>query len=232
MLRRMAKVGFAGGVGEIRNSAGNVTYSRNRGGAYQRERVIPSNTITTARTNVRNALSAVSKAWAATLNEEERATWRAFAENHSGPSKLGQRSHLSGFDWFCRLNQYQQLSGRPFIVAPPAIPTVTRPTKFSVVTPGGAGAWTISNITPAPSVNEYLLIWGTQLLSVGRSNVNSFLRFITFTPTHPPSSFNIRANWIAKFGTPSTGMRVGIGITTISSRTGNHSNRLVVLSNT
>lgn len=100
----MAQVIFGGGVAEARGSVGGVTFSRNRGGAYMRNRSIPTDPGTVQQVAVRTFMATLSNVWVNTLTAAQRALWDAYADAVHLPNSLGQPRNVGGLGMFCRTN--------------------------------------------------------------------------------------------------------------------------------
>jgi len=93
-------------VVDIRGSIADTVYSRNASGPIVRERVTPEYHNTEAQQAVRATLTALSKAWSATLSEQQRSDWRAYAHQWPRPNKWGRPCRTIGFTRFVRHNAY------------------------------------------------------------------------------------------------------------------------------
>lgn len=74
---------------EYSGSLGGITASRNKGGSYFRQKVIPTNPNTTLQSLVRTILQEVSDRWANILTPAQRVAWTAWAENTPGFTGAG-----------------------------------------------------------------------------------------------------------------------------------------------
>lgn len=99
----MAKIQYGGGISAMSGKlAGNV-YARNKGGAYTRNWVKPTNPATTAQQNQRNTLSLKSAAWR-TLTDSQRDSWKSWAEDNPVLDRIGQSVTLSGAQGYTKIN--------------------------------------------------------------------------------------------------------------------------------
>ncbi len=89
---------------EARGSVNGATYSRNRYGAYQRNRAKPVNPSTTLQTAVRAAFTTVSAAWR-TLTALQRDAWTSYALTVPRTNKVGNTITLSGNAIYNACNQ-------------------------------------------------------------------------------------------------------------------------------
>jgi hypothetical protein len=85
-------------------SAGGTVWSRNRFGAYIRNRTVPVNPNTDRQVAIRNAVRALTIAWHNTLTQAQRNAWEAYAANVVWKNKLGQSVLLTGLNHYVRSN--------------------------------------------------------------------------------------------------------------------------------
>jgi hypothetical protein len=102
-------------------SQGNTVASRNRSGAYRRQRVVPDQPATAAQRATWDNMADVSALW--NLLEEERwEAWGRLAEGvHSRPN-LGLSGRLSGCQLFKKINRVLATCHRQPLLDPPPLP--------------------------------------------------------------------------------------------------------------
>lgn len=100
----MALLKLGGLIADIRGSVGGVTFARNRGGAYARNRTVPINPSSTRQTAVRALLGDLSNVWTTTLTQAQRAAWELYAANVPLINPLGEARNVSGINMFVRTN--------------------------------------------------------------------------------------------------------------------------------
>lgn len=98
------KLKFGSIATDGRGSIAGVTYSRNRGGAYARARVVPINPGSVEQSAVRSALALLTQRWGTTLTEGQRDGWEAYAEAVLLPDNLGDPRNIGGLPMYVRLN--------------------------------------------------------------------------------------------------------------------------------
>lgn len=109
-------------LAQISGSINGITFSHNAGGAYARNRSIPSNPGTDRQDEVRTALASLSKAWAESLTETERNLWRVYGAGTTVINRLGDQITLSGIAAFQRINLFRMSSlDQTPITTPPAL---------------------------------------------------------------------------------------------------------------
>lgn len=134
----MALFRVGGVASEVRGSIGGQTYSRNAGGAYIRNRVVPVNPGSVFQSAVRSALANLTQRWVDTLTEAQREGWEAYAEAVPLPNPLGDPRNIGGLPMYVRSN-----TPRVQAIAPPADIVDDAPTLFigaSYTVPSLAGA--------------------------------------------------------------------------------------------
>lgn len=91
----------------ISGSINGTTFSRNGGGAYARNRSIPTNPGTDRQDNVRTSLASLAQAWRDTLTDTQRALWINYGASQSVTNRLGDTIKLSGIAAFQRVNLFR-----------------------------------------------------------------------------------------------------------------------------
>ena len=100
---------------------GNIVASRNRAGAFQRQRVSPNQPATAAQCATWDNMADVSSLWNL-LEEEQRAAWGRLGDGvHSRPN-LGISGRLSGCQLFKKINRVLATCHRPPLLDPPPLP--------------------------------------------------------------------------------------------------------------
>ena len=99
----MAKVSFGGGVSSASGKIGGTVYSRNKGGAYFKNWVVPNNPQSTKQTAQRTLLSQKSEAWR-NLTDGQRTSWQTYADSNPILDRLGNTIVLSGAQAYIRIN--------------------------------------------------------------------------------------------------------------------------------
>lgn len=202
----MAKIALGGGVAAISGKSGGTVFARNKGGAYMRNFVVPTNPSTTYQEEARDRLTQYSNEWR-TLTDAERESWNAWAAEHPVLDRLGAAKTLTGAQAYTKVNTNRDLAGDSTANATvpsdpaytnnivntsaPLVATVTGP---SVLLPLGAGA----------AENQVLFIYATPAISAGITNATNQERFIgavTLTSGMvDDEEIELDALWTARFG--------------------------------
>lgn len=143
-------------LAQISGSINGITFSHNAGGAYARNRSIPSNPGTDRQDEVRTSLASLSKAWAESLTDEERNLWRVYGAGTTVINRLGDQITLSGIAAFQRINLFRMSSlDQVPITTPPAL----HPTRDPA--PSFQGATSEGQTPTAPVMATLSLPGGT-----------------------------------------------------------------------
>lgn len=89
---------------ELSGSIGGIVASHNAGGAYFRNRVIPTNPGTAFQTAIRSFVGQLTSLWLNTLTPAERAAWDLYAANVPLLDALGEPINVSGLNMYVRSN--------------------------------------------------------------------------------------------------------------------------------
>jgi hypothetical protein len=100
----MAIIKLGGGIAAASGSVGGVVFSRNKAGAYIRNRSIPINPSSSRQQTVRFAMAALATRWVETLTAAQRAAWETYAEAVQIPNSLGEMRNVGGLAMYVRSN--------------------------------------------------------------------------------------------------------------------------------
>ncbi|KKM68218.1 hypothetical protein LCGC14_1463130 [marine sediment metagenome] len=140
---------------QISGSIGGTTHSRNRFGAYIRNRSVPVNPNTARQVGVRNVVRSLAIAWNNDLTQVQRDLWEVYAANTSWTNRLGQAVNLTGLNHYIRSNTPRLLSGLARIDnGPPPIGLATAELALSVTASEATQLITIAFDDSAPWNNE------------------------------------------------------------------------------
>lgn len=169
-------------LAQISGSLNGATFAHNKGGAYVRNRSLPSNPGTDRQDQVRTAMTSLSKMWSQSLTDEQRELWRAFGGQVTVLNRIGDPISLSGIAAFTRVNMFRMASlGSAPVLLPPA---------------GGTGsedpipAWDSSVFT-----NDGVDIG---LDTTATSDATGYGLFVYFSPPLSPGVKFYRGPWAAR----------------------------------
>ena len=118
---RFVSIKFGGGVTDMRGSAGGNTYSRNRFGAYMRNRTVPINPNTGRQQLIKASMAALTARWSQTLTAAQRTAWNLYGSNVAMLNRLGETIYLTGFNHYIRSNIFREAYNKTIIDAGPTI---------------------------------------------------------------------------------------------------------------
>ena len=177
-------------LAQISGSLNGATFAHNKGGAYVRNRSLPSNPGTDRQDQVRTAMTSLSKMWSQSLTDDQRDLWRAFGGQVTVLNRIGDPISLSGIAAFTRVNMFRMASlGEAPVLLPP---------------PGATGsedpipAWDSSEI-----INDGVDIAQDTTTT---SDATGYGLFVYFSPPLSPGVKFYRGPWATRvLATPPTG---------------------------
>lgn len=116
-------------------SVGGLTFSHNRGGAYVRDRAIPTQPNTFQQVIVKAIFGTLSGLWSSLLTQAQRDDWDLYAAATPLTDKLGQPFFPTGLNMYIRGNTPSIQSGGTRVDAGPAtagLPVASVPTVTSI----------------------------------------------------------------------------------------------------
>lgn len=214
-------------VSEFSGAQGSTVASHNRFGPYFRNRTIPTNPNTAAQITYRNVLKTASQAWR-NLTDAQRAAWSAAAALIPRIDPLGRVYYQSGHQFFVSTCQAIKLysATAAFPTDPSTVITPVDPTSITPAAAAGAATFTVAyTATPVPAFTK-LVIEATPMLSAGVNFVSrSKLRIVQIIAPAGASPADIKAAYVALFGTLVAGKKVLVRAYEISA-TGGRTNKL------
>ena len=181
-------------VGKI---SGNV-YSKNKGGAYSRVRVVPTNPNTSFQSAVRSTLTSLSQAWRG-LTAAQRTSWEKAVGNFARINRVGDRHSLSGNALFVSLNKNLADVGIAAINSAPAPASVDTVVVSTAVADTTAQTLVITQSAVVPA-NTSLKIFVTETLSAGVSSPGTKLRQVQSAGNGDAAALDLTTAYLARFG--------------------------------
>lgn len=185
--------GVAAG-GTISGSSGGIVASRNRHGAYFRNRTVPVNPNTIQQQTVRSLFGTLSSRWSNALTAAQRTGWENYAAAVATLNRIGQQTFLGGKDWYVGINVLREQAGFNTIDDAPGVfslATYTPPT-FAFTQPGDTLSVTFDNSDGwANEDDAAMIVFGSRPQSVGTNFFNGPYRFagiIAGDSVTPPAS--------------------------------------------
>ena len=128
---------------DIRGSIGDITCSRNQGGAYVKARGGSPGVPSAPQTAIRAVVGLLATDWSGVLTAQQRDDWRAYAAQHPRPNRWGFNTLANGYTRFVSLNVRQTLiSGFSVYRDAPTLPPMFPPI-FTFTTNAGTNNVTI-----------------------------------------------------------------------------------------
>lgn len=223
----MALIKFGAAVQDARGSMNGTTYSRNKGGAYMRQKVSPVQPPSTFSSASRAIFSMLSQRWATVLTAGQRAAWISFAATHTFVNVFGDAITLSGIAMYQSVNRAILQVGKPVIDSVPT--TFTVPACLTCVPLPVAAAGVLTTLaqttvaSAAMPANGTLYVFATPPLSPGVVPQKSDYRLI-----NPPTfgaitlTTSLLADYNLRFNTPAVvvGQRIGFRVAILDWSTG------------
>ena len=214
------KVKWGALIVDGRNKIGGQVASKNRHGAYMRNKVTPVNPKSSFQVSVRARLSSLASAWRG-LTAAQRLAWNAAVSDYKKTDIFGDIQNPSGFNLFVKLNTNLLNIGIAQITDPPLPVAVTVFTAFTVAAAEGAQTMTATVAPATLPVGEKIIIRATPALSAGKTFVKSEFRQISVVAAVVAGSIDLAATYIAKFGPiGAAGSKIFVEIIHVSSVTG------------
>jgi hypothetical protein len=151
----MAKIKLGATLGDARNAAGAIVYSKNQFGAYIRQKVSPVQPRTPRQTQVRQQFTDISKRWGVVLTDSQRNGWKALAAANPVSDVFGDSQTLTGLQFYQRVSRNLQEAGEPILDDAPADQNVTGLLTLAV-NPSVASHSVLSEAINAGPANTYV----------------------------------------------------------------------------
>ncbi len=206
-------------VAAVSGSIGGTVYSRNRGGAYMRNRAIPVDPNTSFQINVRSILATQSQNWA-DLTDAQRAAWENWAVQNTVTNALGNQIRLSGHQAFVQINSRLHLVAATQLTAPPIINAPLGLDSLVLSADIGTGTFDVAFTATPLDADVSLWIRAAVIDSAGIRYVRNLRRFIGESTAAQASPFDIQTILEARFGTAVVGQTVHVFVGTFDQTTG------------
>lgn len=211
------------GITAMRNKLGNEVFTRNRSGQVVRIYVVPVNTITAARSDVRNNWRTCISLWqAVTADEVEQ--WHIFGQRIMKRNAVAQAYRLGARNAFFMCNQNLLCSGLFPVSAPTfnAMPGIILRAQCNTLTVVSMllSIKFIANSLVVPD-DSVLTVSASPSVSAGinypRNNFKQIAIYPEFTAADP---LNVSADYLAMYGAPTVGQKVFFRISCVQVKSG------------
>jgi hypothetical protein len=225
----MARIRNGALAGQISGSMAGQTFSRNRYGAYVRNRSIPVNPGSVHQVQARGIMSHVASLWGG-LTEAQRESWRVWALTNPIMDPFGDSQILAGQAAFNQLNCRLWRQGPTIINVPPTSPAPVGLNTITLSTDIGAGDFNVAFTATPTGANAAIWFWGCVVNSEGIRYVKNKLRLFHRTAGAQASPVDIQAAAVARFGTLTTGAWFHVSVHVFDDATGLVSTPLIASS--
>lgn len=209
----MAKIKFGMMMTDASGKLGGQVFSKNRGGSYVRTKTTPSNPQTVAQMAIRGIFASISSTWSE-LTQSNRDSFNNFVGDYARTDIFGDARNPSGKSLFQRLNQNLEISGQTQIttcVSPSDVPFAglisavadLSNTEFFIDTNNDTGG-------------SKIVVWATPPMSQGTKFVKNKLRQLAVFDGDNATSVNVWVKYIAKYGVPTVGANIVVGVRIIN----------------
>lgn len=221
------KVKYSLFLADARGKLNGSVAAKNRYGQYFRNKVTPVNPQTIAQVKQRSLLAQFSQQWR-TLSQLERDSWKGAVDSWTRTNIFGDVVTPSANILYNRLNMNIAIAGGTPITLPPAPTGVETPTALSVDYDSTAGTLEMAFAPSTVDADLSLIIEATDQMSPGVSYMKNKFRQIAVKTSVTASPIDIIADYVAKFGEPTEGLRAGFRISFVSKTTGEKSQAISV----
>lgn len=217
----MAKLLFGIGIADARNKLGGHVFSKNRFGAYVRQKVSPSQPRSPAQLVVRSAFGGFSKAWSSALTDSQRAAWISLTAGNPRPDAFGNPQVLTGLQMFQSVNRNLHTIGVAELDDAPGNLSVEGLTALALTANVTGSIFSVTFTPQTLDPHMHIVVTATPPMSAGKSFFTPFLKLI-FADTHdasgsPEDLFTVYHNL---FGNLAEGSRIGINAYVINDSNG------------
>lgn len=193
----MAKIKFGMMMTDARGKLGGQVFSKNRGGAYIRTKVTPSNPQTQAQAQVRSNLATLSTGWNG-LTAPQIAQWNASVDDWSSTDVFGDIKKPTGKNLYVKLNVNLLNSGQDTIAVPPA--KIELPTLVDIAVDVTTATNTLEIGGLPPLFDCVYQIEACAPVPRGVNFVKNKFRVISYETVSTAAAVDVSTAYINKFG--------------------------------
>lgn len=209
----MAKIKLGAIVVDMRGKSNGHVFSKNRGGAYMRTKVTPSNPQSTFQMNVRGIFAAISSAWSS-LTAANRQSFENLVSSYARTDIFGDLRNPTGKNLFQRLNQNLELTGQVQLTTCPEPAEV--PFANLVSADGDASTPSFNVTLGGDTTGAKLMIFATPPLSQGTKFVKNKLRLIAVHDGDVAGLIIFTSDYTARFGALAVGQNIFVGVRVVN----------------
>lgn len=157
----MAKVLYGIIGAELRGKLGGAVFSRNRYGAYVRNKTSPVQPRSPAQMLIRAAFTQISQAWRDILIPAERAAWDDYAKQTQKSDVFGNKGNLTGAVMFVRYNTGLVGILAAILKVAPVLPGEAQMAKVTLTATAAVGV-SIATLLPALTAGDYAIAYSNK----------------------------------------------------------------------
>ena len=194
----MARIKFGNIVVDMRGKISGNVYSKNKGGAYSRVRVVPTNPRSAAQNLVRSVFTALSQAWQG-LSDSERSGWIQAAINFPAKNSLGDSHTLSGNALYVSLNKnLADVALSAIDTAPSKV--VATPLDIPTVVADASSQTLVATFGSTIPADVAVKVFASASVSPGVNSIGSKMRQIGYKAAGSAAISSLTTDYLAKFG--------------------------------
>ena len=213
----MARIKFGMMMTDARGKLGGQVFSKTRSGAIVRTKVTPVNPRSVAQANARAILGDNSGKWA-TLTEEQRLSWIAAADNVVKTNIFGDNYKPSGKNLFVGTNANLTVASLAVMTTAPDLRSPGSVSEINVIVDKTAGDILVTYGQISADNQAKVVIKATRPFSAGKYNFSGQSVIINVSPIGTPiEEGDLYAAYVARFGIPAIGTKIGFEFFLISS---------------
>jgi len=206
---------------DIRNKIGGVVATKVRSGNMVRRKVSPIQPRSSAQRGVRSSFSYLSKLWSGSSMASNRAAWNSLAATIQKTDAIGNKFKLTGHQMFVQFNRNLRAIGLTEVLTVPASLAVLDTGAITLAKAGGPPITVLSvALTNAVTSAETAIIQATAPQSPGIASGGQRYRQIASEDSAGTWPYDFLAEYVAKFGTPTTGKVVYVRVKAVTEATG------------
>ena len=210
---------FGAIVVDGRGKIGGHVASKNRGGAYLRTKVTPSNPQTSFQAAVRNRLTNFSQSWRG-ITQNQRNAWNSAVSNFTKTDIFGDIKQPSGINLFIKLNSNLDQVGVGALTLPPLPADVPAVISVQAQADQTSQALDIAFDPATVPADTAFIIEVTAQVSPGRNFLKNEFRVLTFADAAQTSPLLSGLDYVARFGALIEGQKIGVRMQPINKITG------------
>lgn len=214
------KIKWGALVVDGRNKIGGQVASKNRHGAYMRNKVTPVNPKSGSQVNVRSRLAGFASGWRG-LTGAQRLAWNAAVSDYKKTDIFGDIQNPSGFNLYVKLNSNLANIGIAAITNPPLPVNVSTFTSATLAAAAGAQSMSLTILPAVQPTSETIVVRATPAISAGKSFVKSEFRQIGTFTSATTGAYDLASLYIAKFGPiGAAGSKIFVEVVHVNETTG------------